>query len=428
MKAFTRSVTAAIDSAFDNELPRHKVYLAALQTCGPPGEQCRVPGVHQQPGILAPGAVAFRWLGHGAGGKVASPFVLGGAFRKLARLHPGWNAGDRHHTSRCATSATTRLMPSRAGRARAFPARKSGKSWRQTCRSPETCRNRGNSIPSPPSQAAPARARCLAMCGNGPEALIWRIPAISRHPARSANITASSCATSSCCAEVPALLRIRIFEPATETSFLQARAGSSRAFDWHKTAIKDKMATSREISAVPTIAADVLGGLSRPQKCLSPKLFYDARGSELFEQICELPEYYLTRTERAILADNIDLSSPRPPAMFTRWWNSGREALRKRRCCCKLWRGATAWSPTFPIDVSGSALQVAARQLRTRVPQLRVAPVVADYTREMPLRQDPGPRLILYIGSSIGNFEPMQAAALLARGAPRRCNRPTVCS
>jgi dimethylhistidine N-methyltransferase len=83
-----------------------------------------------------------------------------------------------------------------------------------------------------------------------------------------------------------------------------------------------------------------------------------------------------------------------------------------------------------PIDVSGSALRVAARQLRARVPRLRVAPVVADYTCEMPLpsqnaqtrrvpggalRNDSAPRLILYIGSSIGNFDSMEAAALLAR-------------
>jgi dimethylhistidine N-methyltransferase len=68
-----------------------------------------------------------------------------------------------------------------------------------------------------------------------------------------------------------------------------------------------------------------------------------------------------------------------------------------------------------PIDVSASALEMAAQQLRARIPALRVMPLVSDYTRELPLRSLAGPKLILYIGSSLGNFEPMQAAALMAR-------------
>jgi dimethylhistidine N-methyltransferase len=174
------------------------------------------------------------------------------------------------------------------------------------------------------------------------------------------------------------------------------------------------MATSRELSAIPTIAADVLGGLSQPRKCLPPKLFYDARGSALFEQICELPEYYLTRTERAILESNIDVIAEAAGNVHT-VVELGAGSASKTALLLQTLAKRDGLITYVPIDVSGSALQAAACQLHARVPRLRVAPVVADYTCEMPMPNDSGPRLILYIGSSIGNFEPMEAAALLAR-------------
>ena len=174
------------------------------------------------------------------------------------------------------------------------------------------------------------------------------------------------------------------------------------------------MATSRELSAIPTIAADVFGGLSQPQKCLPPKLFYDARGSALFEQICELPEYYLTRTERAILESNIDVILAAAGDVHT-VVELGAGSASKTALLLRALARRDGVITYVPIDVSGSALRAAARQLRAQVPRLRLAPVVADYTCGMPMRKDPAPRLILYIGSSIGNFEPMEAAALLAR-------------
>jgi dimethylhistidine N-methyltransferase len=174
------------------------------------------------------------------------------------------------------------------------------------------------------------------------------------------------------------------------------------------------MATSRELSAIPTIAADVLGGLSQPRKSLPPKLFYDARGSALFEQICELPEYYLTRTERAILESNIDVIAAAAGNVHT-VVELGAGSASKTALLLQALARRDGLVTYVPIDVSGSALRAAARQLRVQVPRLRLAPVVADYTCGMPVREDPAPRLILYIGSSIGNFDPMEAAALLAR-------------
>jgi len=174
------------------------------------------------------------------------------------------------------------------------------------------------------------------------------------------------------------------------------------------------MATSRELSTPPTIAPDVLSGLGQPRKCLSPKLFYDARGSALFEQICELPEYYLTRTERAILASNVDLIAAAAGNIHT-VVELGAGSASKTALLLQTLARRDGVVTYVPIDVSGSALRHAARQLQTKIPRLRLAPVVADYTCGLPARKDPGPRLILYIGSSIGNFEPMQAAALLSR-------------
>jgi L-histidine Nalpha-methyltransferase len=174
------------------------------------------------------------------------------------------------------------------------------------------------------------------------------------------------------------------------------------------------MATSRELSTTPAIAADVLRGLSQPRKYLPPKLFYDVRGSELFEQICELPEYYLTRTERAILERNIDVIAVAGGNVGS-VVELGAGSASKTALLLHAMTRRNGLITYVPIDVSESALRVAARQLRARVPHLRVAPLVADYTCEMPLRQDPAPKLILYIGSSIGNFQPMEAAALLSR-------------
>ena len=115
-----------------------------------------------------------------------------------------------------------------------------------------------------------------------------------------------------------------------------------------KTALGDIEIVSRLGADERTLAFDVLDGLTRPFKEIPPKHFYDTEGSRLFEAICHLPEYYPTRTERAILEANAGGAGRGSPAR--RSWSSSAAACRPRRCCC--WtrcatrRRSTATSPS----------------------------------------------------------------------------------
>ncbi len=164
------------------------------------------------------------------------------------------------------------------------------------------------------------------------------------------------------------------------------------------------------------IAAAVSEGLLSRPKWLPSWLFYDAAGSRLFDQITELPEYYVTRTERAILADRAEEIVRRA---------AGGEALRivelGAGSCDKtrlLLRAAVDRQDTViyePVDVSASALTEAQERIEDEIPGVLVCPRVLDYTRDFSLEAPcPGERrLVLYIGSSIGNFEPDEAQRLL---------------
>ena len=161
------------------------------------------------------------------------------------------------------------------------------------------------------------------------------------------------------------------------------------------------------------IASEVYEGLLKRPKSLPPKLFYDATGSELFERITELPEYYLTRTERSILAASaaeMIVSAGHDLSLI----ELGAGTASKTRL---LIRAALDRQPKvdfYPIDVSRSALNEALASLNGDFPGLRVFPVVDDYSRGLgQLSTLPGRKLLLYLGSSIGNFEPMQAGAML---------------
>jgi len=162
------------------------------------------------------------------------------------------------------------------------------------------------------------------------------------------------------------------------------------------------------------IAAEVYEGLTRKPKSLPPKLFYDAAGSALFERITELPEYYLTRTERAILAAHSAEMIAAAGGGSLSLIELGAGTASKTRL---LIRAALDRQPTldfYPIDVSRSALDEARASLNGDFPGLRVVPVVDDYSRGLgQLSKLPGRKLLLYLGSSIGNFEPMQAGAML---------------
>ncbi len=176
------------------------------------------------------------------------------------------------------------------------------------------------------------------------------------------------------------------------------------------------MATSKlQFLTNDAIAFEVYEGLTATPKHLPSKLFYDEVGSAIFEQITELPEYYLTRTERSIFEENAaDILHQAGPSMTLVELGAG-TATKTCILIEELLRRQTR-SLFYPIDVSPSALELAVRQLGKEFPSLRVNPIVADYTGGVPaLSRITGRKLVLYIGSSIGNFEPPQAIRILRR-------------
>lgn len=172
-------------------------------------------------------------------------------------------------------------------------------------------------------------------------------------------------------------------------------------------------ATSIDFGRLPSIAADVLAGLSATPKTLPPKLFYDAAGSQLFEQITRLPEYYLTRCETRILRGQskwMVRAAGLPPNVI----ELGAGSAVKTRLILEALQAQRGPINFYPVDVSEAALGAAQENLR-ELREVAVHPIVADYTSSMDFVGDiPGPRLILYLGSSIGNFEPLHASLLLS--------------
>ena len=159
---------------------------------------------------------------------------------------------------------------------------------------------------------------------------------------------------------------------------------------------------------------DVRAGLSQPQKELSPKYFYDHRGSELFEAITTLDEYYLTRAERSILERDINgiVRELRPATLV----ELGAGSAAKTRRILDAMQLAGTLQCYVPLDVSASFLAETAARLRGEYGGLRVEPVVADFTEGVPLPPAlPRPALVAFLGSTIGNFHPMEAVLLLRR-------------
>lgn len=166
------------------------------------------------------------------------------------------------------------------------------------------------------------------------------------------------------------------------------------------------------------LAAEVQRGFAAQPKSLSPWLFYDQRGSQLFEQITQLPEYYLTRTERSIFAEHAPaiLAAAGKDATLT-LIELGAGSASKTGI---LLRAALAQQPQLTyraVDVSDSALKAARQSLSREFPTLAIETRVRDYTHgigHLPSLQQPNSRrLVLYIGSSIGNFDPADARELL---------------
>lgn len=177
------------------------------------------------------------------------------------------------------------------------------------------------------------------------------------------------------------------------------------------------MATSKQVQFLAHGAAAMAAreGLSASPKRLPSWLFYDEAGSALFEQITELPEYYLTRTERAIFescAGEILQTSGTPLTLV----ELGAGTATKTCILIEELLQRQSRALFYPIDVSPSALQQAVTQLGRQFPQLRVNPIVADYTGGVDaLNRISGRKLVLYIGSSIGNFEPDESVVMLRR-------------
>jgi L-histidine N-alpha-methyltransferase len=166
---------------------------------------------------------------------------------------------------------------------------------------------------------------------------------------------------------------------------------------------------------------DVASGLSRAQKELPPKYFYDRRGSELFDEITRLPEYYLTRTERALLDcwSGPLMDALRPKALV----ELGAGNADKTRLLLDAMVYAESGEVYVPIDVSAEFLEEAAGSLRAEYPTLGVEPVVGDMTEPLAVGGDlPAPALIAFLGSTIGNFDPPAARRLLRNVA--RAMRP----
>jgi L-histidine Nalpha-methyltransferase len=163
-------------------------------------------------------------------------------------------------------------------------------------------------------------------------------------------------------------------------------------------------------------ATDLQAGLKQTQRSISPKYFYDAEGSRLFDRICELPEYYPTRTEIGILHQNApEMAQLMGPCAEIVEFGAG--SLQKVRLLLRAMERPMRY---LPIDISGAHLVACAAELERDHPELNVRPVVADYTRRLLLpapERGTGQRIGFFPGSTIGNFAPEEALRFLQLAA-----------
>jgi dimethylhistidine N-methyltransferase len=169
--------------------------------------------------------------------------------------------------------------------------------------------------------------------------------------------------------------------------------------------IRNLVIRNREIS-------EIVDGLAADQKQISPRYFYDERGSQLFDDITRLPEYYLTNTELGIMRDNIAeiISSVGKQASLIEF---GSGSSLKTRILLEHLSELAAY---VPVDISSEHLHASAQQIRDRFPHVDVLPVVADFTRTFALPKPmvmPVRNIIYFPGSTIGNFEHDMALELL---------------
>ena len=170
------------------------------------------------------------------------------------------------------------------------------------------------------------------------------------------------------------------------------------------------------IHTMSIFAQDVLSGLSAPQKYLSSKYFYDAEGSRLFQQIMDMPEYYLTNSELEILQFQSD--SIFRALQFEQHFNiielgagDGKKTFHLLKYLTHSQRDFTY----IPIDISSEALHILQTSLQKKLPELSITPIAGDYfkvLKDLQYRND-SPSLLLFLGSNIGNYTHPQAIELL---------------
>jgi dimethylhistidine N-methyltransferase len=189
----------------------------------------------------------------------------------------------------------------------------------------------------------------------------------------------------------------------------------------HRTTTAAAAALPGDPATAPTahacaFARDLAAALAEQPHSISPKYFYDERGSQLFDRICELPEYYPTRTEVAILTAHArEIAACMGPRAEIVEFGAG--SLRKVRLLLDALDRPARY---LPIDISGEHLAGAAALLQRDYPGLQVQPVVADYTQRLLLPAPlpgAGQRVGFFPGSTIGNFTPEEAVQFLAVAA-----------
>lgn len=180
-------------------------------------------------------------------------------------------------------------------------------------------------------------------------------------------------------------------------------------------AVRAKLRPGFRDAATEQFAIDAVEGLTAPRKQLSPKYFYDAAGSQLFEEICLLPEYYPTRTEHKILRDHAHSFAsmmPKDSALI----EFGAGSAHKAKI---LLNAAPQVAAYVPVDISADFLVDEAKRLERDIPRIGVYPVAADFTKafEIPAAVRQRPRVGFFPGSTIGNFERPQAVEFLKQAA-----------
>ncbi|MEP7020331.1 MAG: L-histidine N(alpha)-methyltransferase [Pseudonocardiales bacterium] len=170
------------------------------------------------------------------------------------------------------------------------------------------------------------------------------------------------------------------------------------------------MATELQVHLAPSsylaaLRRDVRAGLTASPKTLPPKYFYDARGSELFDQITRLPEYYPTRAESTILREHADEIAELSQARTLVELGSG--TSDKTRLLLRSLTQAGTLHRFIPFDVDPAVLTEAAELISAAYPQLSVDPVVGDFEEHLTLLPSGGRQLVAFLGSTIGNLEPL---------------------